>query len=88
MGIDSLRDASADAVAELPQPLRARAEHVLGENVRVEETVAALRVQDLPAVGGLLNASHASLRDLYEVSTPRSSAPSSGCARTAPRARG
>jgi galactokinase len=51
-------------------PLRSRAEHVLGENVRVEETVTALREGDLPAVGELLNASHESLRDLYAVSTP------------------
>jgi galactokinase len=70
MGIDSLRDASTDAVAKLPAPLRARAEHVLGENVRVEKTVAALRAQDLPVVGELLNASHVSLRERYEVSTP------------------
>ena len=70
LGVDSLRDASAAAVAGLPQPLRARAEHVLGENERVEEAVAALRAEDLPAVGRLLDASHASLRDLYEVSTP------------------
>jgi galactokinase len=70
LGIDSLRDASAQAVARLPVPLRSRAEHVLGENVRVEETVTALREGDLPAVGELLNASHESLRDLYAVSTP------------------
>ena len=70
MGIDSLREASTDAVARLPQPLRARAEHVLGENARVGEAVAALRAEDLIAVGRLLNASHESLRDLYEVSTP------------------
>jgi galactokinase len=70
MGIASLRDASMDTVARLPQPLRDRAEHVLGENVRVGEAVAALRAQDLLAVGGLLNASHESLRDLYEISTP------------------
>jgi len=70
LGIDSLRDASAAQVAGLPQPLRARAEHVLGENARVGEAVAALRAEDLPAVGTLLDASHASLRDLYEVSTP------------------
>ncbi len=70
LGVESLRDASATAVAGLPQPLRARAEHVLGENARVEQAVAALRAEDLPAVAGLLDASHASLRDLYEVSTP------------------
>jgi galactokinase len=70
LGVASLREASGAAVAGLPQPLRARAEHVLGENARVEQAVAALRAEDLPAVGGLLDASHASLRDLYEVSTP------------------
>ncbi|HEY5342305.1 MAG TPA: galactokinase family protein [Solirubrobacteraceae bacterium] len=70
LGVETLRDASAAAVAGLPQPLRARAEHVLGENERVGEAVAALRAEDLPAVGRLLDASHASLRDLYEVSTP------------------
>jgi galactokinase len=70
LGVESLRDAGAGAVRGLPEPLRARAEHVLGENVRVTDTVAALRARDLPAVGALLNASHVSLRDLYEVSTP------------------
>lgn len=70
LGVDSLRDASEGAVRRLPEPVRARAEHVLGENTRVGETVAALHARDLPAVGTLLNASHASLRDLYEVSTP------------------
>jgi galactokinase len=70
LGVDSLRDAGAEAVERLPQPLRARAEHVLGENTRVNDTVAALRAQDLPRVGALLNASHESLRDLYEISTP------------------
>ena len=70
LGVESLRDASSAAVEGLPQPLRRRAEHVLGENERVREAVAALRADDLAAVGGLLNASHASLRDCYEVSTP------------------
>jgi galactokinase len=70
MGVDSLRDASAEAVARLPAPLRLRAEHVLGENARVGETVAALYARDLATVGELLNASHESLRDLYAVSTP------------------
>jgi galactokinase len=70
LGVETLRDASAAQVAGLPQPLRARAEHVLGENERVEQAVAALRAEDLPAVGALLDASHSSLRDLYEVSTP------------------
>jgi len=70
LGIASLRDADPGAAAALPQPLRRRAEHVLSENERVEDTVAALGHGDMPAVGALLNASHASLRDCYEVSTP------------------
>jgi galactokinase len=43
--------------------------HVLEENERVEAAVAALERGDLEAVGRLLDASHASLRDLYDAST-------------------
>ncbi len=70
LGIDSLRQASWDALEGLPDRLRGRARHVLSENVRVKDTVAALQAGDLLAVGRLLNASHTSLRDQYEVSTP------------------
>jgi galactokinase len=70
LGVRSLRDASPAAVADLPAPLRERAEHVLGENERVRGTVAALSAGELYAVGSLLNASHRSLRELFEVSTP------------------
>ena len=55
---------------ELPEPLAARVRHVITENERVEATVRALSDGDLKRVGELLNASHASLRDLYDVSTP------------------
>jgi galactokinase len=70
LGVTSLRMADGDAVAGLPEPLRRRARHVLDENARVREAVAALRAGDLHGVGALLNASHRSLRDQYEVSTP------------------
>lgn len=70
LGADSLREVSWGAAQRLPEPLRRRARHVLSENSRVQDTVAALRTGDLPAVGRLLNASHLSLRDQYEVSTP------------------
>jgi galactokinase len=70
MGVGSLRQAAAEASEQLPEPLRRRAAHVREENVRVRLAVAALRADDLAAVGGLLNASHESLRDNYEVSTP------------------
>ncbi len=70
LDVDSLRQASWDALDGLPQRLRERARHVLSENMRVMDTVDALRADDLPVVGRLLNASHASLRDQYGVSTP------------------
>jgi galactokinase len=70
LGVDSLRKASWSVLERLPERLRRRARHVLGENARVKDTVAALHAGDLPAVGRLLNVSHASLRDQYEVSTP------------------
>ncbi|HEY8438160.1 MAG TPA: hypothetical protein VIK65_06055, partial [Candidatus Limnocylindrales bacterium] len=47
-----------------------RAKHVMEENARVLQTEAALEAADLDAVGRLFAASHASLRDLYEVSSP------------------
>jgi galactokinase len=70
LGVGSLREAHTGDVARLPEPLARRVAHVLGENTRVRECVAALRAGDLPLVGALLDASHASLRDLYECSTP------------------
>ena len=70
LGVASLRDASVEAASRLPEPLRGRAVHVLSENARVLGAVEALRGGDLPALGRLLDASHASLRDDYEVSVP------------------
>jgi galactokinase len=70
LGIESLRDASLDRVDDLPEPMRSRARHVITENERVQDTVIALGDGDLPRVGELLNASHASLRDCFAVSTP------------------
>jgi galactokinase len=70
LGVPSLSHARADAVEQLPEPLRRRARHVLSENGRVLATVQALRDGDMPALGRLLDASHASLRDDFQVSTP------------------
>jgi galactokinase len=70
MGIDSLRDATLEMASRLPAPLGARARHVITENTRVEGAVDALRRHDLVALGELIDASHASLRDCYEISTP------------------
>jgi galactokinase len=69
LGIDSLRDACLEDLGRLPDPLDRRARHVIEENQRVEDTISVLRAHDLEAVGDLLDASHASLRDLYDSST-------------------
>ncbi|NLK22084.1 MAG: galactokinase [Epulopiscium sp.] len=47
--------------------IRKRAEHVIYENTRVKEAVKKLKKGDITAFGKLLNQSHESLRDLYEV---------------------
>jgi galactokinase len=70
LGVESLRDATLAEVSLLPAPLDRRARHVITENERVRDTVAALERADMYALGALLDASHASLRDDYEISTP------------------
>jgi galactokinase len=69
LDVHQLSEATIEQVATLPNLLRRRAEHVLSENARVDATVAALRAGDLEEVGRLLDASHASLRDYYNIST-------------------
>jgi galactokinase len=73
-GIRSLRDvtpAMLPAVAARVDPeTYRRCRHVVSENARVEATVAALAAGDLDEVGRAWAASHASLRDDYEVVSP------------------
>jgi galactokinase len=47
-----------------------RARHVVSENARVLDAAAALERHDAERFGQLMNASHDSLRDDYEVSSP------------------
>lgn len=54
----------------LPEPLARRLRHVVTENERVHAAVSALRSNDIERLGELLSASHASMRDDYEVSLP------------------
>jgi galactokinase len=68
LGVASLRDvANVQALAPLTGTLLRRARHVVSENARVLQAVACSGAQEF---GQLMNASHASLRDDYEVSTP------------------
>jgi galactokinase len=69
LGIASLRDATAAAVEErLHGVHRRRARHVVTENGRVSRAVDLLRRSRLREFGALLDESHESLRDDYEVS--------------------
>ncbi|MBE3576745.1 MAG: galactokinase [Limnochordales bacterium] len=72
--VSQLRDVTPEMLekyaSHLPEPVRRRVTHVVAENQRVLETVAALEEGDWQRCGELLVASHASLRDLYEVSSP------------------
>jgi len=68
LGVHALRDAaSADG---LPEPLARRARHVIEENARVLAAVEALAAADAETLGALLDDSHRSQRDLFEVSVP------------------
>ncbi len=72
--ITALRDVTIDQFheheADLPEPVRARARHVITENDRAERSAVALEAGDVAAFGKLMNESHISLRDDYEVSIP------------------
>ncbi|HUG47988.1 MAG TPA: galactokinase, partial [Candidatus Limnocylindria bacterium] len=73
-GVHSLRDVDEPGLDRLAQlvdeeTLR-RCTHVVRENERVLATLAALESGDLEQLGRLFAESHASLRDLYEVSSP------------------
>lgn len=71
LGVERLRDVTDPArLGGLPEPLRRRARHVVTENARVLEAVDAIRSSDVVRLGRLLDASHASLRDDFEVSVP------------------
>ena len=70
LGLDLLRDATEGDLDLLSGAELKRARHVVTENIRVLEAVEALENTDFDAFGRLMYASHASLRDDFEVSTP------------------
>lgn len=82
LAVDSLRQAEPSAAADLRDPLDRRVRHVLTENTRVDAAVRALEGGDLDELGRLLEASHASLRDDYEVSVPEVEQTVEECMRT------
>ena len=72
--VSALRDVSSDMFDDygdelLPAVYR-RCKHVVAENQRVLDAVVALKTRDLSVFGELMNESHRSLRDDFEVSCP------------------
>jgi len=71
LGVTTLREATLEAVEALTdEVVRRRARHIVTEIARVRPTVAALGAADWAALGDLFAASHASMRDDFEISTP------------------
>jgi galactokinase len=72
-GAPALRDVSVERfeaqATHLEEAVRQRARHVVTENERTLQAADALRRGDAVAFGGLMDASHASLRDDFEVSS-------------------
>lgn len=73
--IHSLRDVSLEDFENfhflLPYPINKRARHVIEEIDRTLKAISFLESHDFKAFGFLMNQSHTSLRDLYDVSTPQ-----------------
>ncbi|MFI9838147.1 galactokinase [Nonomuraea sp. NPDC051941] len=72
LGVPALRDVTdlAAALDQLQGDERKRTMHIVTENHRVEALIGLLRAGAVTEIGALLNASHLSLRDQYEVSSP------------------
>ena len=74
LGVTALRDVGVEdlprAAALLDDVTFRRVRHIVTENQRVIDTVEALRRERPRAIGPLLVASHASMRDDFEISVP------------------
>ncbi len=72
LGVPALRDVvSVDELDRLTDPLLLRrARHIVTDDTRVLQTVDLLKAGDLAGIGPVLTASHASLRDDFEISWP------------------
>ncbi len=72
LGVPSLRDANLAAIdaAPIDHLVRRRARHVVSEIARTRAAVAAVEARDLAALGEVLAASHASMRDDFEITVP------------------
>jgi len=74
LGVKALRDVSIETFEarekELPALIARRCRHVVTENQRTLDSVEAIQRGDLATFGQLMNKSHASMRDWFEITTP------------------
>jgi len=72
LGVESLREVGLHDLSglSLPEPLNRRVRHVVTENARVIEACDALRASNGGHFGRLMNTSHDSMKDDFEISTP------------------
>lgn len=74
MGVPALRDVTIEQLPEVAERVDEvtfrRVRHIVTENQRVLDAVATLRERGPRAIGDLLTASHASMRDDFEISVP------------------
>lgn len=70
-GVEALRDVGVEELrkgeGKLSEVVMKRARHIVTENARVLEAVQVMKVGNVKRLGELFNASHASLRDDFEV---------------------
>ncbi|MEU4237818.1 galactokinase [Actinoplanes sp. NPDC026619] len=76
LGVPALRDISVDGLADAlgkldDDVMRRRVRHIVTENQRVLDTVELLRAGRTRDIGPLLTASHASMRDDFEITVPQ-----------------
>lgn len=75
LGVRALRDLTVDDLPRAEQLLDdvtyRRVKHVVTEDARVLQSVAALKAGDLTRFGRLMDASHVSMRDDFEISVPQ-----------------
>ena len=75
LGVPALRDLTPEDLPRAQQQLDdvtyRRVKHIVTEDARVQESVAALKAGDLAEFGRLLYASHDSMRDDFEISVPQ-----------------
>jgi galactokinase len=72
LGVTTCKELTAQAIdaAAVDRTIKRRLRHVMDETARASGAADAMRRGDLAALGRLMSASHRSLRDLHEVSTP------------------